>query len=143
MSRLAISKIITTKHQNRAWLLLILYWCRLVLLSHFSITKLFNDHILFQKYTPFKFVCLPYIGQSSFTFLLHEHLNRSFFLSHFLLYHYSDFWCYRLLYYGKFLKNREKIRTNLEQYILKIMKILRTASLRSNFTGSYKKRVLT
>ena len=40
----------------------------------------------------------------------------------------------------KFLKNREKIRTNWEQYTLKIMKILRRASLGSNFTGSYKRR---
>ena len=41
----------------------------------------------------------------------------------------------------KFLKNREKIRTNWEQYTLKIMKILRRASLGSNFTGSYKKSI--
>ena len=43
------------------------------LLSHFIITKLFNKHIIFQEYTPFKFVCLINIGQSSFTLLLHEH----------------------------------------------------------------------
>ena len=30
---------------------------------------------------------------------------------------------------------------NQEQYTLKIMKILKTANLGSNFTGSYKKRV--
>ena len=36
-----------------------------------NIVTLFNDYILFQKYTPFKFVCLLYIGQSSFTFLPH------------------------------------------------------------------------
>ena len=39
------------------------------------------------------------------------------------------------------LKNKETIRTNLEQYTLEIMKILRTLSLESTFTGSYKKRV--
>ena len=38
-------------------------------------------------------------------------------------------------------ENWEKIRTNLEQYTLKIMKISKTASLRSNFTASYKKIV--
>ena len=39
----------------------------------------------------------------------------------------------------KNLKNKsEKKRTNSEQYTLKIMKILRAASLGSNFTGSYK-----
>ena len=37
-------------------------------------------------------------------------------------------------------KNREKIRTNEEQYSLKIMKMFRTASLGSNVTGSYKKK---
>ena len=36
-------------------------------------------------------------------------------------------------------KNKNKLITK-EQYILKIMKILRTASLRSNFTGSYTKK---
>ena len=42
-------------------------------------------------------------------FLLHEHYNRSFFLSDFLLYHDSDFWYYRsLLFYWKI----QKIRTN-------------------------------
>ena len=38
------------------------------------------------------------------------------------------------------LKNLEKPRTNWEQYTLKIMKVLRTASLGSNFTGSYQKK---
>ena len=32
------------------------------------------------------------------------------------------------------------MRTGLEQYTLKIMKILRTLSLGSNFTGSYTKK---
>ena len=36
---------------------------------------------------------------------------------------------------GKSRKNKNKLRT-----ILKTMKILRTASLGSNFTGSYKKK---
>ena len=64
-----------------------------------------------------------------------------FFLSDFLLFHYSNFWYYRsLLYYVKFLKNREKIKINQEQYTLKIMKILRTTYLGSNFTVSYKKK---
>ena len=66
-----LSKIIRTEHQNRSWLSLIMYY-RLVLLSHCNITKLFNGHILFQEYTPFKFVCI-HIGLSSFTFLLHEY----------------------------------------------------------------------
>ena len=40
-------------------------------------------------------------------------------------------------------KNWGRIRTNWEQHIPKIIKILRTASLGSNFTGSYiKKSVL-
>ena len=64
-----------------------------------------------------------------------------FFLSDFLLFHYSNFWYYRsLLYYVKFLKNQEKIKINQEQYTLKIMKILRTTYLGSNFTVSYKKK---
>ena len=42
------------------------------------------------------------------------------------------------LYHEKLKKNREKIRTDYEQYTLKIMNILRTASLESNFTGSSK-----
>ena len=44
-----------------------------------------------------------YIQHSSFTFVLHEHWNKFFFLSDFLLYNYSDFWYYyrSLLYYGK------------------------------------------
>ena len=33
-----------------------------------------------------------------------------------------------------FNKNRKKIGTNYEQYVLKLMKILKTASLGSNFT---------
>ena len=50
-------------------------------------------------------------------------IKTGIFFFDFLLYHYSDFWYYRsLLYYGKFKKNREKIRTNQEQYTLKIMK---------------------
>ena len=62
----------------------------------------------------------------------------SVFFSDLLIYHYSDFWYYRsLLYYEKLKKNREKIRT----IYLKIMKVLRTVSQGSNFTGSYKKRV--
>ena len=47
VSRTAILKIITTKHQNRSWLSFIFTTCRLVLLSHFNIAKLLNDHILF------------------------------------------------------------------------------------------------
>ena len=43
-----------------------------------------------------------------------------------------------LLCYGNFFK---KLGKNKNKYTLKIMKILRTASLGSNFTGSYKKRV--
>ena len=56
------------------------------------------------------------------------------FLSEFLFYYYSD------LHYEKFKKNREKIKTNQKQYTLEIRKILRTTSLGSNFTGSYKKK---
>ena len=40
-------------------------------------------------------------------------------------------------------KNRGKIRRNSEQYTLKIMKILRIASLGSNFTGSCKRKECT
>ena len=36
-------------------------------------------------------------------------------------------------------KTLKKIRTNQEQYSVKIMEILRTASLDSNFNGCYKK----
>ena len=66
-------------------------------------------------------------------------LKQVFFLSDFLLYHYSDLWHYRsLLYYEKIFKNNwKKIRINWEQYTLKIMIIWRTASQMSNFTGSY------
>ena len=39
----------------------------------------------------------------------------------------------------KFLKNQEKPRTNQKQYTLKVIKVLRTGSLGSNFSGSYKK----
>ena len=48
--------------------------CRLVLLSHFNITMLFNDHILFQEYTPFKSVCLLYC-------LLHNQVSLSSYMS--------------------------------------------------------------
>ena len=48
VSRLAKFKIIRAKHQNRAWVSLCTA-SRLVLLSHFNIAKLFNDHILFQE----------------------------------------------------------------------------------------------
>ena len=64
-------------------------------------------------------------------------------LSDFLLYHYSNFWYYRsLLYYGK-LKKKKKMKetTNkLRKCTLKIMKILRVASLGSSFTSSYRKK---
>ena len=72
--------------------------CRLVLVSHFNITKLFNDHILF--------LCLVYIGDVyKFRFPRGWVWKQIFFLSDFLLYHYSDFWYYRsLLYYGKLKK---------------------------------------
>ena len=40
----------------------------------------------------------------------------------------------------KIIKNLEKTRTNQEQYTLRIMKILGTGSLGSNFTGSYNKK---
>ena len=40
-------------------------------------------------------------------------------------------------------KKREKIRTNEEQYTLKIMNILRAASIGSNFSGSYKNKSVT
>ena len=61
-----------------------------------------------------------------------EHENSFLFLSDFLLYHYSsivDHYCTL----ENLRKNREKI-TNLEQYTLKIMKILG-----SNFNGTYKR----
>ena len=49
------------------WLSLLL---TIVLLSHFNMVKLVIDHILFQEYMLFKFVCFLYIGgQSIFTFL--------------------------------------------------------------------------
>ena len=70
---------------------------RLVLLSHLNIAKLFNDHTLYQEHTPFKFASLIYIGQSSFTFLLH--------VSAFLRYHNLFNVSYR------FVWNSEKIRT--------------------------------
>ena len=63
--------------------------------------------MLFQEYTPFKFVCLLYIGQSIFT--LPPHVSSNFAWS-------------------------------LEKITLKIMKILRTTSLESNFTGFYTKK---
>ena len=37
------------------------------------------------------------------------------------------------------MKNVEKIKTNKEQYTLKIMKSLKTGSVGSNFTAAYKK----
>ena len=60
-----------------------------------------NDHILFQEYAPFKFVCIHWTFK--FHFCPAWALKQVFFfLSDFLLYNYSDFWCYRsLLYYGK------------------------------------------
>ena len=70
VSRLAILKIKGTKLEIRTWLSLIYTAFRLVLPSHFNIGNFFNDHILFQEYTTYKFFCLLYIGQSSFTFLL-------------------------------------------------------------------------
>ena len=44
-------------------------------------------------------------------------------------------------HYGKFSKKSGKNKDKLRPYTLKAMKILRTASLGSNFTGSYKKKV--
>ena len=72
VSSLAILKIIRTKHQNRAWLSLILYCMQTsstLTTPSFSFSKLFNDHILFQDYTPFKFVCLHWTVK--FHFPLH------------------------------------------------------------------------
>ena len=65
-----------------------------------------------------------YIGDSSFTFLVHEQQNRSFFLSDFLLYHYSDFWYYMsLLYYGKLKKNKIKKKKKSGENKNKLRKI--------------------
>ena len=62
-------------------------------------------------------------------------------LSDFLLYHYSNFWYYRsLLYYGKFKKKLEEAKNKLRKCTLKIMKILRVASLGASFTSSYRKK---
>ena len=64
-----------------------------------------------------------------------EHEIRSFFLSDFLLYCYSDFWYYRsLLYYRKFFKKSAKKKNKLRTIYPKIH------NLGSNFTGSYKKK---
>ena len=41
--------------------------CKLDLLSQFNIAKLFHDYILLEGYTPFKFVCLLYIGIHCYT----------------------------------------------------------------------------
>ena len=59
VSRLAILKIIRAKHQNRAWLSLILYYIHVdQFYSHaLNIAKFFTGHILFQENIPFKFVC--------------------------------------------------------------------------------------
>ena len=83
--------------------------CRLVLSSHFNITKLFNDHILFQE-----FVCIHWTFK--FLFPLAWAWKQVFFSFWFFLYHYSDFWyCRSLLYYGKFFKksgqHKNKLRT--------------------------------
>ena len=61
--------------------------CRLVLLSHFNRTKLFNDDILFQEYTPFKSVCLLYC-------LLHNQVSLSSYMSIKTgLFFFLTFWC--------------------------------------------------
>ena len=52
-------------------------------------------------------------------------------------------WYYTSLrYYGKNKRIREKIRTNAEQYTLKIINNLKTASLGSNFVCSFKISVM-
>ena len=71
-----------------------------------NIAKLFNDHILFQEYTPFKFVFFIYI----WTIKFHFHPKKP-----------------------------EKIKSNSDQRTVKMIKVLRKASLGLNFTGSYKK----
>ena len=59
----------------------------------------------------------------------YEHENRSFFLHDLLLNHCSNIWYYKLLLsYGKLKKSREKIKTNKEQYTLKITKSLKADS---------------
>ena len=123
---LAILKIIRTKNRTEPGCHLYCTVCRLVLLSHFNIAKLFHYRILF---SPVIFDRLYWNWA----------LKRFFFLSDFLFYHYSDFcYCRSLLYYGKFRKkNREKIRTiypeNDENF--------KNSMPRVQFPGSYKKRI--
>ena len=57
-SRVAILKIIRTEQS----LAVTCTVCRPVILSNFNIAELLNDHILFQEYTPFKFVCSLHLG---------------------------------------------------------------------------------
>ena len=65
--------------------------------------------------------------------------TRLFFLSDFPLYHYSNFWYYRsLLYYKKFKKNPEK-NNKLRIIYPKNQENIKTSSLGTDFTGSYKK----
>ena len=60
MSMPAILKIIRTNIRREPDCHLYCTVSRQFLLAHFNIAKFFNDHILFQEYTTFKFVCLLY-----------------------------------------------------------------------------------
>ena len=84
---------------------------RLALVSHFNITKVFDDHILF--------VWLPYIGQSSFTFIQHEQAFFSFRISVVSLLQFLVLSIIAmLLYYGK-LKKKKKKKKNREKIGIK------------------------
>ena len=128
MSRLAILEIIRTKHQNTAWLLLILYYIKTSQLS------LFYCHTLAK---------LSFLMTTSYTVLqltvLKISIKKGLFSFWLFIVSYSDFWYYRsLLYYGGFKKIRKK-QKQIKNNTLKIMKVLRTRSLGSNFIGCYKK----
>ena len=105
MSRLAIYKMITTERQKKTWMSLYCTACRLVLLSHFNITKLFlTTSSMFADY-----ILDSQVSRSSCMSIK----TGLFFLSEFLFYHYSSFWYYKwLLCYEKLKsgENKNKLR---------------------------------
>ena len=114
-----ILNIIRAKHQNRAWLSLILY-CMLTIYSDY-----FTTSYLVLRLT------VPKISITKGLFF-------SFWLS---VVSYSDFWYYRsLLYYGKFLKKWEKTKKKLKTIYPKNHEIFKSSKPRVRFHSSYKKK---
>ena len=118
--RLAILKIIRIKHQKSAWLSLILYCMKSSLLSLLMTTPYLVLLLTVLKIS---------ITKDLFFFLTFCCIILRFLVLQII----TVLW--------EIFKKSGKTKNKLRTYTLKIMKGLRTASLGSNFTGSYKKRM--